>query len=147
MSSRYAIVVKNDNLYDVIGFWTHPDIHILDAVDIALNSSFPIISVNASSHKLTATYGSIYNGTEFSGGNKIIVTEEPTEEQLNSFDLYVFLCNNVVIARVAALDSSYKKEMFAAAHSSGMTLIKVPSNQILEIGTTYILDKNSFSEI
>ncbi|MFN7583939.1 MAG: hypothetical protein ACK5P0_01120 [bacterium] len=141
----YAVVVKNDNNYDVVAIWKHNDNEIITAIDAAWNSGLPITSLDACSHKLTARYGATWNGSSFSGGRTRLV--EPTQEQLDSFDLYAFICNNTLIARVAALTNSPTREMYAAAHASGMTLIKIPSDQSVTVGKTYTWDGNSFNEV
>lgn len=141
----YAIVVKNNDSYDVVGFWKHIDDDIINAIDTAWNSGLAITSIDASDHKLTATYGSTWDGFSFSGGRQRIV--EPTQEQLDSFDLYAFLANNVLVARVAALTGTPQKEMYKAANASGMSLIKIPLDQVVYVGKTYAWDGNHFKEV
>jgi hypothetical protein len=140
----YAVVVKNNDNYDVVGIWKHTDSTILTAIEAAWSSGLPITSLDACSYKLTAKYGATWDGSSFSGGRERLI--EPTQEELDSFDLYAFICNNIVIARVAALTNSPTREMYAAAHASGMTLIKIPSDQTVVVGKTYTWDGNSFNE-
>ena len=65
----------------------------------------------------------------------------------DSFDLYAFLSNNTVVARIAIATNSPKREMYAAAVATGMSLLKVPPSQNLLLGFSYNWDGTSFSEI
>lgn len=142
----YAVLVNiSDNLYDVIATFHKPVQKFMDDLDAAYETGLPITAIDASSHKQTALYGATWNGSSFSGGTASPKLFEATQEELDSFDLYAFLCNNVVVARIAAPVNTPKAEMFRAALATGMSMVKVPSNQTIDIGTSYIWDGTSFS--
>ena len=143
----YAVVVKNDNVYDVIGFFSHQKNEVMETLDSAWETGLPITAIDASSYKQTALYGATWNGSSFSGGTAGPNLASATQEQLDSFDLYAFLSNNTVVARIAIATNSPKKEMYAAAVATGMSLLKVPSSQNLLLGFSYNWDGTSFSEI
>ncbi|NDB85970.1 MAG: hypothetical protein EB127_25210 [Alphaproteobacteria bacterium] len=143
----YALLVKNNEAYDVIGFFNNNKKAVIDALDAAFETEFPIVGISASAHKQEALYGATFDGSSFSGGTAGPRLAEATQEQLDSFDLYVFLSNNVVVARVAVPVDSPKAEMYSAAFSTGVTLAKVPSTQSLVLGNTYNWDGTSFTEI
>jgi hypothetical protein len=141
----YAILVKNeDQSYDVLSFLNYVnDDEKMNAIESALSAEGPIVAMDASAHKLTATHGSVWDGTSFSGG-KPSKASDATEEELNSFNLYVFLHNNVVIARYGVRLDSVKAPMFEAAFASEVILVKVPEDQAVSLGETHGWDGSRF---
>jgi hypothetical protein len=133
----YAILIKNnEDSYDVLSALTYSDQEVMNNIEEALNNGSPIVGMAASDHKLTATYGAVWNGTSFSGGKPSRISEA-TEEVVDSFDLYVFLQNNELIARYGVRTDSPKSEMFKAAFESEIILVKVPSDQNVYPGETH----------
>ncbi len=142
----YAVLVNiNDKLYDVIATFHKPVQKFMDDLDAAYETGLPITAIDANLHKQTALYGATWNGSSFSGGVAGPKLLEATQEQLDSFDLYAFLSNNVVVARIAAAVDTPKAEMFRAALATGMSMVKVPSTQSVVIGQTYTWDGTSFN--
>lgn len=142
----YAVLVNiSDNLYDVIATFGKPVQKIMDDLDAAYETGLPIIAIDASLHKQTALYGATWNGSSFSGGIAGPRLLEATQEELDSFNLYAFLCNNVVVARIAVPVNTPKAEMFSAAVATGMSMVKVPSDQSILVGQSYNWDGTSFS--
>jgi hypothetical protein len=143
----YAILVKNDNQsHDVLAIINHRDTDVLAGIDEALASGNPIVAIDGSDHKLTATYGSVWNGTSFSGG-KPSRASEATQEELDSFKLYLFLCNNVLVARYGVGSGSPKVQMFDAALESEVTLVRIPEDQSVLPGGTYNWNGTRFSAV
>lgn len=142
----YAVLVNiNDNLYDVIATFNKPVKQVMDDLDAAYATGSSITAIDANAHKQTALYGATWNGSSFSGGTAGPRLLEATQEQLDSFDLFAFLCNNVVVARIAAPVNTPKAEMFAAALATGMSMVKVPATQNVVVGQSYNWDGTSFS--
>lgn len=142
----YAVLVNiSDNLYDVIATFHKPVQKFMDDLDAAYETGAPITAIDANLHKQTALYGATWNGSSFSGGTAGPRLLEATQEELDSFDLYAFLCNNVVVARIAAPVNTPKAEMFRAALATGMSMVKVPSGQSILVGQSYNWDGTSFS--
>lgn len=142
----YAVLVNvNNNLYDVIATFNKPVKKVMDDLDAAYATGSPITPIDANSFKQTALYGATWNGSSFSGGVPGPRLLEATQEELDSFDLYAFLCNNVVVARIASPISGPKAEMFRAAYATGMSMVKVPATQNVVIGQSYNWDGTSFS--
>jgi hypothetical protein len=140
----YAILVKNDDeSYDVVSIYNHKDTDIINGIEAALALGHPVIAMEASEHKLTATHGSTWNGTSFSGG-KPSRASEATQEQLDSFNLYVFLSNNVLIARHGLPVGSNKTELFNAAFNGEVVFAKVPEDQSVSEGETVGWDGSRF---
>ena len=143
----YAVLVKNiDDSYDVLTLINHQDADIISGIDAALASGKKIVGMDASAHKLTATYGSVWNGTSFSGGRPSRASEA-TEEELNSFNLYAFLSDNTLVARYGVGINSPKVEMFQAALDSEVTVVKVPLDQSVFPGGTYNWNGTRFSVV
>ena len=140
----YAVLVKNsDESYDVLSLLNHQDTDVVRGIDEELSLGHKIVGMDASDHKLTATYGSVWNGTSFSGG-KPSRASEATQEELDSFNLYVFLSNNVLVARYGVGINSPKVQMFEAALASEITLVKVPEDQAVSVGENHGWDGSRF---
>lgn len=143
----YAVLVKNNENYDLIGKFHHNRTEVMSALNAAYDTGLPIIGMNASAHKQTALYGATFNGLTFSGGVAGPHLMDATQEQLDSFDLYAFLCDNTVVARIAIPVDSPKAPMYSAAIATGTSLIKIPLDQSLTIGQTYSFDGTAFTEL
>lgn len=143
----YAILVKNNEAYDVIGFFSSQKENVMSTLDSAYATGLPITAIEASAHKQSALYGATWNGLSFSGGTAGPNLMTATQEQLDSFDLYAFLSNNVVVARIAVPVDTPKAEMYQAAIATGVSLVKIPESQNVFVGQTYNWDGTSFSEI
>lgn len=142
----YAILVKNNEAYDVIGFFNNSKQVVMDALNTAYETGTTITAMDASAHKQTALYGATFDGSSFSGGTAGPNLMTATQEQLDSFDLYVFLSNNVVVARIAIPVDTPKAEMYKAAIATGVSLVKIPQSQNILLGETYNWDGTSFTE-
>ncbi len=143
----YAVLVKNNESYDLIAKFHHMRQDVMDALDAAYETGSPIIGMPASAHKQQALYGATWDGSSFSGGVAGPNLLTATQEQLDSFNLYAFLCDNVVVARIAVSVESPKAEMFAAAFTAEVSLIKIPADQNLTIGLSYSWDGTAFTEL
>jgi hypothetical protein len=143
----YAIIVENNDAYDVIGLYSSNKPEVMDNLDTVYATGATISSMDASAYKQTALHGATFNGSSFSGGIAGPNLLTATQEQLDSFNLYAFLSNNVVVARVAVPSEGPKAEMFAAANAAGMILAKIPDRQTVYVGQTYNWDGTSFSSI
>mgnify|MGYP006267853057 CR=1 FL=1 len=139
----YVILVKNsDNSYDVL------DKLLLDEereskFDAIWDKDKPIIGMNASDHKATATNGSTWNGVSFDG------TAAPgffeiDQEKHNKYHLYVFLLDNKVIHRIALQTTDPKITKYDAAFSMQPIVVKVPEHQSVYAGETYLWNKTEF---
>lgn len=140
---KFVVLVKNNDVYDIIGNFNHKEDEIIAALNTASSSGSPIVGMaitgdadTVRQHKLTATYGSTWNGSSFSGGRESKALDA-TQEQLDSFDLFVFLCNNVLVGRIGAISGSEKSDMYKAAFETGTILVKVPDHQTVFVGETY----------
>ncbi len=138
-----VILVKNNNNYDIIAEYTPRNPENLLVLNQAFESGLPVIGMAVvgdpsvvRQQKITATYGSTWDGTSFSGG-KDSKALEATEEQLDSFDLYVFLSNNVVVGRIGILHENPQVEMYRMAFQSEVIIVKVPDHQNVYAGETY----------
>jgi hypothetical protein len=143
----YGVLVKNNDAYDLIGKFSHSKQTVMDALNAANDSGLPIIGIDASAHKQQALYGATWNGSSFSGGTAGPNLMSATQEQLDSFNLYAFLCDNIVVARVAVAVDTPKAEMYSAAFTGEVNLIKIPESQNLIIGLSYNWDGTTFTEL
>jgi hypothetical protein len=119
----YAIIVKDSgNVYDVVGA-LGTDQSTRDALDLEWDKNLPIIGIDASNHKGTATRGSTWNGTSFDGtaGEGFFAL---TQEEKDAYRQYVFVCDNKVIHRLGAETGTEKANMYDAAFAGEIFLVK-----------------------
>lgn len=147
----YVVLVKNNDVYDIIANFNQKDPELAAVLDAAYSSGSPITGMaitgdleTVRQHKLTATYGSTWDGSSFSGG-RVSKASDATQEQLDSYDLYVFLCDNVVVGRIGTVLGNPKAEMYQAAFAGETLLVKVPSHQTVFVGETYGWDGTEFT--
>jgi hypothetical protein len=119
----YAIIVKDNNdTYDVIGaLRTTEETRI--GLDSEWDKNLPIVGMNISDHKETATKGATWNGTSFDGS----VSEgyfALSEEEKNAFRQYAFLCDNKIIHRISVEAGSDKAALYDAAFTGEVLLVK-----------------------
>jgi len=119
----YAILVKDSgNTYDVLGaLGTNQETR--DALDVYWDKNLPIIGIDATNHKATATRGSTWNGTSFDG-TAADAFFELTQEEKDAYHQYVFVCDNVVIHRLAVESGTEKANMYDAAFATSPILVK-----------------------
>lgn len=119
----YAIIVKdNGNVYDVIGA-LGTDQSTRDALDLEWDKDLPIIGIDASNHKATATKGATWDGTSFDGtaGEGFFAL---TEEQKDAYRQYVFICDNKIIHRFGLETGTEKASLYDAAFAGEVFLVK-----------------------
>lgn len=127
----YAFIVKNDE-----GTWdiwrTLEDIPIPTKkarVDAALASGNPIIGRNVTEHKASVRSGSVWNGTEFIGGDGV-----PTRTADSAVYLYAYICDNVVILMHVEQQNAVTNDLLDAVFESDNTMIKLPEGQTAKAG-------------
>jgi hypothetical protein len=119
----YAIIVKdNGNVYDVVGA-LGTDQSVRDALDLEWDKNLPIIGIDASNHKATATRGATWNGTSFDGtaGEGFFAL---TQEEKDAYRQYVFICDNKIVHRFALETGTEKANLYDAAFTSEVLLVK-----------------------
>ena len=119
----YAILVKdNNNIYDVLGV-LKTDEEIRTKLDSEWDKNLPIIGMDVNAHKATATRGATWNGTSFDGtANEGFFAL--SQEQKDAYKQYAFLCDNKIIYRLALDPSDARNDMYEAAFSSEVILVK-----------------------
>jgi hypothetical protein len=119
----YAIIVKDSgNEYDVIGA-LGTDQSVRDALDLEWDKNLPIIGIDASNHKATATRGATWNGTSFDGtaGEGFFAL---TQEEKDAYRQYVFICDNKIIHRFGVETGTEKANMYDVAFAGEVFLVK-----------------------
>ena len=119
----YAILVKdNNNIYDVLGV-LKTDEEIRTKLDSEWDKNLPIIGMDVNAHKATATRGATWNGTSFDGtANEGFFAL--SQEEKDAYKQYAFLCDNKIIYRLALDPSDARTDMYEAAFSSEVILVK-----------------------
>lgn len=127
----YAFIVKNDE-----GTWdiwrTLADIPIpakKARVDAALASGNPIIGRDVTEHKAVVRSGSVWNGTEFTGGDPSSIKAENSD-----IHLYAYLCDNVVILMHVEQPNATTIPLLDAVFESDNTMIRLPEGQTAKVG-------------
>jgi hypothetical protein len=97
-NKMYIAIVKNDNnSWDAIFKFAYNSEVRLNMLDAAWEKELPITGMITTNYGLSPKIGSIWNGTEFSGGHERGSIDFPeitaTEEQLANINSYSFLCD------------------------------------------------------
>lgn len=119
----YAILVRDSgNVYDVLGALS-TDESTRTALDLEWDKNLPIIGIDASNHKATATRGANWNGTSFDGtaGEGFFAL---TEEEKNAYRQYVFICDNKIVHRFGLETGTEKANLYDAAFTGEVFLVK-----------------------
>jgi hypothetical protein len=129
----YACVVKNSQgTWDV---WTELSYSFnqekQDILTNGVESGLPIIGMITTPYKWSATPGSTFDGTEFTGGTVSIV---PLDRDWEAINTYGYLCNNIHIGGFIAAVNSAQDNQLQAIFSEETTIIKVPEGQTASIG-------------
>ena len=119
----YAILVRDSgNVYDVLGALS-TDESTRTALDLEWDKNLPIIGMDASNHKATATKGATWNGTSFDG-----TAAEGffalTQEQKDAYRQYVFICDNRIVYRISTDTGTPKADLYDAAFADETLLVK-----------------------
>lgn len=119
----YAIIVKDTaDTYDVIAALRTTE-EVRTSLDAEWAKGLNIVGMDISNHKATATKGSTWNGTSFNGtANEGF--SALTQAEKDSYKQYGFLCDNKIIHRMSVDADSEKAELFDAAFSGEVLLVK-----------------------
>jgi hypothetical protein len=119
----YAIIVKDTaDTYDVIAALRTTE-EVRASLDSEWDKGIPVVGMNITDHKATATKGSTWNGTSFDGtANEGF--SALTQAEKDSYEQYAFLCENKIIHRVSMETGSDKAEVYDAAFSGEVFLVK-----------------------
>ncbi len=129
----YAFVVKNDE-----GTWdiwrTLEDIPIPTKkarVEDALASGNPITGQNVTEYKSSVRNGSVWNGTDFTGG------DEASWLTGTDLKLYAYICNDTVILLHLEQPNAVTNDLLDAVFESDNTMIKLPEGQTAKVGDVW----------
>jgi hypothetical protein len=119
----YAIIVKDTaDTYDVIAALRTTE-EVRESLDSEWAKGLNIVGMDINSHKATATRGSTWNGTSFDGtANEGFLALSQAEK--DSYKQYAFLCENKIVHRVSMDADSEKAELYDAAFSGEVFLVK-----------------------
>jgi hypothetical protein len=132
----YACIVKNSQgTWDVWQTVSWPDEFVdrQERVDAALASGFPIIGKNLTQYGSSVKTGAVWNGTEFTGGNSSVITED------SNTSLYSYVCNDVILLTWFGQANTEINSMMSAIFSEEeeTTIIKVPEGQTANKGDVW----------
>ena len=129
----YAHIVKNDDqTWDIWDVW--PDEFFVsvpsrkERIDRAMDSGLWLDGQNLTEYGISVKAGSIWNGTEWTGGDPTNRTEE-----MNS-GLFAYVLNNEVITMIVISAGSPNYDQVEAIFESENTLIRVPEGQTAKRG-------------
>lgn len=119
----YAIIVKDTaDTYEVLSIvQTNEELRV--SLDSEWAKGLPIIGMNISDHKATATKGATWNGTSFDG-NANSGFFALSQEEKDATRQYAFLCDNKIIYRMSTETGTAKASLYDAAFSGEVFLVK-----------------------
>ena len=134
----YVILTKNgDNTWDAIDQIDPHSLADTSVIDAAFDAGLPVIGMNASLHKTSATRGAVWDGNSFVGENLNIAVDQ---EYLDGINRYVFLSDNKVVFSITAAKDSSNIEMIDAAFDGETILVKTETEPIDKVGKTFNWD-------
>lgn len=119
----YAIIVKDTaDTYEVLSI-VQTDEELRVSLESEWEKGLPIIGMNISDHKATATKGATWNGTSFDGtANSGFFAL--SQEEKDATRQYAFLCDNKIIYRMSTETGTEKASLYDAAFSGEVFLVK-----------------------
>jgi hypothetical protein len=119
----YAIIVKDtEDTYDVISALRTTE-EVRASLDSEWDKNLPVVGMNITDHKATATKGSTWNGTSFDGTANEGFSALTAAEK-DSYKQYAFLCGNKIIHRMSMDSDNEKAELYDAAFAGEVFLVK-----------------------
>jgi hypothetical protein len=133
----YALLVKNNETsWDVIGTLDFSEIPVkASIIDAAIESGNEITGMDTTQYKSSARTNSVWNGSSFTVPDDL--GSNPDDSFYDNAKQYSFICDNKIIANVTVNNDSPRSELYAAAFALEVTIVKVPSHQIVYVGETY----------
>ncbi len=130
----FALVAKNaEGTWDV---WDHLDIPIPDRkqrVLDAIASGLPIVGMDLTAYRETATSGAIFDGVDFSGGVTHPMTRNPNRSW-DSFTQYGYICNNTIILVAYGQPGTIRNEQMSAIFDGETTIVLIPEGTDVKVG-------------
>jgi len=138
----YVILTKNsNNTWDAIHDITVNEGTISKTtLESAIETGLPIVGMDATSYKSTATKDSVWNGESFSGGKIQETAPDDDDEFWTLNKRYVFLCDNSVVFSLIVSIGSEKSDMYAAAFAGETILVKSETGPRVKVGKTFNWD-------
>lgn len=133
---RYALATKlNDNNYEVFRVVNIPEdaVELSTRVNNAFNSGNPIIAMKTSQYEDNARIGSVWDGSSFSGGQELVRPEDVIIDW-SITDTFSFLCDNVIFFQFMNQKNSLGNDIFNAAFSQEVILLKLEEDQLVSLG-------------
>lgn len=140
---KYVCVTENaPNQYEVFNIIRSSDGSepFVARLESAFENGYEVVGMDASEHGENASNGSIWDGTSFSGDKKITISDDFIWDGMGVF---VYMANNKIIYVTLVKPGDYNLEMYKAAFSQNVKLIKAPLDQVVTIG--YIWDGTQFN--
>lgn len=129
----YAFIVRNDqgtwDVWSVFGEIPDRFASRRERVENALASGLPIISRNLTEYGLLVRSGSVWNGTEWTGG------DPDNRKEGNDDGLFSYICEDTIILIIAipkAKQPNY--DIATAVFNSENTMIKIPDGEVVKSG-------------
>ena len=147
---KYAWVTENSanehEVFNITRAVVEDDItpKFVERIELAISQGYEIFGMKTTQWGYDAFVGATWDGTGFSGAmDAQALLGNPDGNSLENTEMYVFLANNKVIFTNFIGANTAANQIFQAAFTQTVRMIKIPDNQIVTQG--YIWDGTSFN--
>jgi hypothetical protein len=136
----YIVLTKNSNntWEGISDVRPGDDTPTKTALETAIQTGLPIVGMDVTAHKETASKGATWDGSSFSEG---LVADTVVDDEFWTLNKrYAFLCNNKVVLAMTVPNNANKSEMWSAAMAGETILVKNENGSYNNVGKTFTWD-------
>ena len=130
----FALLAKNDEgTWDI---WEILDIPIPERkqrIQDAIASGFPIVGMDLTAYKETATSGAVFDGVDFSGG-AVHPKLRNSNQDWDNFTQYGYICDNTIVLVAYGQPGTIRNEQMSAIFDGETTIVEIPEGTDVKIG-------------
>ena len=130
----FALLAKNDEgTWDV---WETLDIPLADRkqrLQEALESGLPIVGMDLTAYKETATSGAVFDGVDFSGGS-VHPRLRSNNTSWDDFTQYGYICDNTIVLIAYGTPGTIRDDQMSAIFDGETTVVGIPEGTDVKVG-------------
>lgn len=132
----FALVAKNAeetwDVWDIVNIPNYlPDRK--ERIQNAIASGLPIVGMDLTAYRETATSGAVFDGVDFSGGT-IHPRLKSDNKNWDDFTQYGYICDNTIILVAYGQPGTIRNEQMSAIFDGETTIVEVPEGTDVKVG-------------
>ena len=132
----FALVAKNaEETWDVWNIVNIPN-QFADRkqrIQNAIASGLPIIGMDLTAYRETATSGAVFDGVDFSGG-AVHPKIRNNDDNWDTWTQYGYICDNTIILIAIGQLGTIKNEQMSAIFDGETTIVEIPEGTDVKVG-------------